>query len=276
MSTPTTDTQTLRQKLEQDFPFLCDPFISEATDISRRTPEERAAFCRYFGLASPERDDGFGSLQPDIIRSSRHEYAEMLNDPEIRKELAERDPTWKGRYEQETIEAIVHQFRLENPKYKPTTRNKYAVFTWLTKKYLNGVDWYNTDEAALKLLQAGHLSTQTLREAYIALRDSGQLRDTPDGEYKALSAEEQIQVIALLRTGHPDRAIDQFMQFALANNRKTYKTVAEFFARNPELASRASLFVWRHMQPDLSDEEFSQFERMALAGEASPDSYIHQ
>ncbi len=47
------------------------------------------------------------------------------------------------------------------------------------------------------------------------------------------------------------------MRYSLVNDRNTYESVPDFFARNPDVASKAALYVWRNSQANLTEDEFS-------------------
>jgi hypothetical protein len=253
------------QVVNEEANWLNDPFLSETTDISTLTPEQQKQFRQKFNLPEPARGDDMAGLSPEIIRNPRREYEEMLRDPEVQAEIARTNPTFKESWDLQRVEAAVHQFRKENPRYKAAARNKDAIFRHLTRQYLDGVDWLDSEDAALQLLNAGKLSPQTLKDAYTTLLGQGRL-EVPDGEHKELSPQEEIRILALIRTGHFPDAIQQFMKYALVNDRNTYNDVPDFFARNPEVASKAALYVWRNSQADLSEEEFSRFQQEMLAG----------
>ena len=252
------------QTITHDDEWLNDPFLDVTTDISQYSPEKQKQFRQRFGLPEPNRDDE-AALRPEIVRNNRRDLLAMLEDPEVAAEVARNNPSWKERYDLQRVEAAVHRFRKENPRYKATERNKDRIFRHLSKQYLDGIDWLDADDAAVRLLNAGKFSAQTLKEAYTALLGQGRL-EVPDGEHKELSPQEEIKVLAQIRTGHFPDAIQLYMRYSLVNDRNTYESVPDFFARNPDVASKAALYVWRNSQADLTEDEFSRFQEEMLAG----------
>ena len=104
-----------------------DPFLDETYDW-RALPEDRQAqFKKHFGIQEPQRD-AFDIPDPyDLARQRRTTMAEMLNDPSVRAEMAEKDPRWAARHEVECVENVVHDFKKANPDYRQTSRNEKTL-----------------------------------------------------------------------------------------------------------------------------------------------------
>src|SRR5665213_1067169 len=111
--------------------LLDDPFYGPDVnlDMAGFSPELREKL-------RPTKKDDWGDLVPEIVRSPREEYAAMLADPDVRKEIAERDPAFAERYAEEEAERVVVEFRRANPGYLKTQRNADRVVGALAKRHL--------------------------------------------------------------------------------------------------------------------------------------------
>jgi len=246
--------------------FLNDPWLTPDThlDTAGLSADTRAKIDAKFGRAPKKQDDGF-ELRPEVLRGPSEEYAEMLRDPAVRKELAERGGAEEvERYEMEEIERVIAAFRQANPDYLKTARNGDVVIGALAQKHLHK-DWLSNDEAGRELWAIGKWTVQELTAQYRACLAAGQL-DVPRGTAKTLSESEELQVIALIRTGNLPAAIIRFVALSYSGRLPTYQSAEKFLAEQPELASRAALFVWANNQPSLDPEEFKQFQNEKLSG----------
>ena len=246
--------------------FLDDPFLTADTnlDTSGMSAELIAKMNAKFGRAPRRQEDGF-DLRPQVLRSPAEEYRAMLQDPEIRKELAERDPAFADRFEAEEIDRIVTEFRQRNPDYLKTTKNAHVVIQSLAKKYL-GKDWLDQDEAAAELWRAGKWSVDELTNQFKSCLRAG-LLDVRRGTAKSLSESEELEVVALIRIGNLPAAIVRFVELSFSGKLPAYQSAEKFLAQQPELASQAAIFVWFNSQPSRLDvDEFKRFQSEKLSG----------
>ncbi|MGC1871972.1 MAG: hypothetical protein WA700_13540 [Acidobacteriaceae bacterium] len=245
--------------------FLNDPFLDATTnlDLSGMSAETVTAMNKKFNRVEKKRDDGFG-LNPEIIRDPREEYRALLADPDVRAELAQRDPTFAKRYETEEIERVVAEFRRKNPSYLMTDHNADTVIQSLAKSE-TGTDWLSNDAAAALLWRSGKWTVDRLTAEFRKCLQAG-LLDVPRGAAKILSETEELRVIARLRTGDIPGAILLFVELSFAGKLPAYRSAEKFLAEQPELASKAALFVWANNQPSLNIEEFEQFQNEKLSG----------
>lgn len=245
--------------------FLNDPFLDGTTnlDTSGMSAETVAKMNEKFNRVEKKRDDGFG-LNPEIIRDPAEEYRAMLQDPEVRKELAARDPEFAKRYEKEEIKRVVAEFRRKSPSYLMTDHNADTVIQSLAKSE-TGTDWLSNDAAAALLWRSGKWTVDKLTTEFRRCLQAGAL-DVPRGTAKVLSETEELRVIARLRTGDIPGAILLFVELSFAGRLPAYRSAERFLAEQPELASKAALFVWANNQPSLNLEEFEQFQNEKLSG----------
>src|SRR5665213_2826861 len=188
--------------------LLDDPFYGPDVnlDMAGFSPELREKL-------RPTKKDDWGDLAPEIVRSPREEYAAMLADPDVRKELAERDPAFAGRYADEQMESIVAEFRRMNPSYLKTAKNAGVVIGGLAKRYL-GKDWLDNDDAMAELYSIGKWTTAELTGEYQRAASSG-LLDVPVGTAKPLSRREELDVIATLRSAGTEAALTTYLKYAI-------------------------------------------------------------
>src|SRR6185437_9612687 len=241
--------------------FLDDPFLTADVnlDTSAMSAQAISKMNAKLGRTEKKQDDGFGGLNPQVIRSQAEEYRALLADPAVRREMAERGGAEEvERYEMEEIERVIAAFRQANPDYLKTARNGDVVIGALAQKHLHK-DWLSNDEAGRELWAIGKWTVQELTAQYRACLAAGQL-DVPRGTAKTLSESEELQVIALIRTGNLPAAIIRFVALSYSGRLPTYQSAEKFLAEQPELASRAALFVWANNQPSLDPEEFKQFQ----------------
>jgi hypothetical protein len=247
--------------------FLDDPWLTADTnlDTSGLTPEQRAAYSARFGRKDPYADS-FDGLSPQVVTNAI-DYEAMLNDPTVRAELAERDPQFAARYEQEQIEVVVAEFRRQNPGYLKTEQNARTVIQGLAQQYL-GKDWLDNEEAIQELHRMGRWTVAELTAQFESCLKAGRL-DVPKGQAKELTREQKLEVVAAIRESHPEVAIIRYLQFALGG-KLPYKfhEPGKFMATYPKLCNQASLFVWQNMRADVDPEEFAQFYKDRLAGAA--------
>lgn len=243
--------------------WLNDPFLDATTDVSNLSAEQQRKFRAKFGIPEPRKDD-FDNLNPQIVRSPRAEYAAMMEDPEIRRELAARDPRFAEEFEKDQVEATVAEFRKRNPGYLKSERNATAVIQALAKRHL-AKDWLDNDDAAAELYRAGHWTVAALEAQFKTCLRAG-LLDVPRGETKELTRDEQLDVIASIRESHPEVAVIRFLTHAFNGSLPfEFHTPRQFMAAYPTLCSKAALFVWQHSQVGLDRDAFAEFCRAKLA-----------
>ena len=246
--------------------FLADPFLTADVNIDTRamSTETVSKMNAKFGRTEKKQDDGFG-LRPEVIRSQAEEYAALLRDPAVRREMAERGGAEEvERYEKQEREKVVAAFRQANPDYLKTPRNGDAVIQALAKRYLQR-DWLSNEDAACELWAEGKWTVQELTAQYKACLAAGEL-DVPRGTAKVLSESEELQVLAKIRVGDTSGAIIRFVELSFSGRLPAFQSAEKFLAEQPELASKAALFVWANSQAALSLEEFQQFQSERLSG----------
>lgn len=245
--------------------FLNDPFLGPdvCLDTSGMSRDTIAKMNSKLGREPRRQDDGFG-LRPEVIRSPTEEYAAMMRDPEVRKELAERDPGFAEKYEESEREKVVAEFRHRNPDYLKTSRNASTVIQSLAKKVL-GKDWLDIEEAQHELWLAGKFTVPGLTAEFKKCLRAG-LLDVPRGTAKELSEADELEVIAKIRVGDTSGAIIRYVELAFSGRLPEYKSAESFLRRQPELASSAALFVWANNQPSLDLEDFKRFQNEKLSG----------
>lgn len=206
-------------------------------------------------------------MNPEIIRDPAEEYRALLQDPEIRKELAARDPEFAKRFEKEEIRRIVGVFRQRNPSYlaDKAGHNASIIFSALAEKHLHqyGLD---VDEAASELWRAGKFTLAEIEGQYQTCLAAGVLR-VPRGTVKQLTEKQKLEVIASIRLEQPEVAVIRYLQHAFGG-KIPYEfdhDVRQFMAAYPELCSEAAVFVWRNTHPDIDDAEFQEFHQAKLA-----------
>lgn len=260
--TSTTETTNRVERL------LSDPFFdaNSNVDLAGFTLEERSEINRRLGRPE-KKENPFDTLCPDVItntRSPREEYAEMLRDPEVRAELAQRDPRFAEQYEAEEIERIVAEFRRKNPDYIKTERNADAVIGALAKAHL-GKDWLDNEDAAAELYRAGHWSVDELTKQFKAYLKAG-LLDVSRGQTKELTKAEKLDVIAAIRESCPEVAIVRYLTHAFGGKLPyEFHGPRQFMATYPQLCSKAALFVWLNSRVGLDQDEFAEFQKSQLS-----------
>lgn len=198
--------------------WLNDPWLKDANlDTSAMSSEDKAALAAKQGRKQSVFETGNvwgANLVPEVIKSESEELREMLADPEIRKELAERDPVFAQKYEEEQIEAVVTEFRRANKDYLPTDRNSETVIQSLARKHLQK-DWLDTEAAASELFKLGKWTVAELTAQFKQCLRAGAV-DIPRGRTRPLSRAEEADVISLVRCNDLDNAIVQFITYSLA------------------------------------------------------------
>jgi hypothetical protein len=248
--------------------WLDDPWLKGANlDTSGMSSEDKAALAAKQGRKQSifETGDVWGANPvPEVIKSESEELREMLSDPEIRRELAERDPVFAQKYEEEQIEAVVTEFRRANRDYIPTDRNSETVIQALARKYLQK-DWLSNDEAAASLFKLGKWTVAELTAQFKQCLRAGAV-DIRRGTTRQLSTDEKADVISLIRIGDLNNAIVQFITYAFGGNlpHSDYADPRDLMKRHPALARQAVEFVWYHTKPGLDPVEFNQFKTERL------------
>lgn len=245
--------------------WLNDPFLDATTDVSNLTPEQKRKFRAKVGIPEPRQHDELGDLNPYVISNAKQEYQDMLRDPAVRAELAQRDPKFAEQYQAEQIEAVVAEFRERNPEYLETARNAAAVIQPLARKYLRK---YSLDEqeAGEELYRAGHWTVKNLEAQYKACLKAGTL-DVPKGHTKQLTDQEKLEVLAILRGGDDEGAVLRYLDLAFGGSipQQGIRTPQQLMARYPDAFNEAAVFVWVNSRTDVTPDELRDFQREKLA-----------
>jgi hypothetical protein len=248
--------------------FRREPFYMDSNiDVSGWSPERKQALAIAQGRKQPTRetgDDGFG-LHPEIIRSPKDEFTEMMKDPSVRAELARRDPVFMEQYKADEAEEIMLAFRRLRPEYVRSQKNASAMFRTMAQKYL-GKDYLNNEETLGDLQEAGYWTVDKIDETYQALLRAGRL-DVPPKTSRELTHEEKLDVIAAIRTGDVEYAVIQYVTYAFGGNLpEDYLDPRDFLKKNASLASKAVLFCWFHLKAGTVDsDEFKEFHAKKLS-----------
>ena len=254
--------------------WLNDPWLEGANiDTAGWTPERKAALAKKQGRRqSIYEHDSEGDLRPEIIRSERDELISLLADPEVKAELARRDPQFAQRYEEGQIEAVVTEFRKANPDYLRTDRNADAVIQGLGRKYLGKhKDWLSNDEVSAELYKLGKFTVDELTAQFKRCFRAGVV-DVPKGKTRPLSKHEEADVVSLVRCGDPSNAVVAYLTYAFGGRlpEVDYSSPRDLLRKHPEVARAAAIFVWKTSKPGLDPEQFAEFERDRLSHIAMP------
>jgi hypothetical protein len=242
-------------------PWLDDPFVDANFDWRQlRDEEQQRAFRRHFGLSEPaHNDDPFAVNEPPPPGSLRKQLISLANEPEVRQELAKRNPLAWARNEAETVEEVIHEFRKATPDFKKSRQNERELIKFLCDKHLDGRDYGDSDRAALELLRAGAWSLESLQEAFQKCSAAGQL-DMPEGRARELTQSERLGVIALLQAAGPGAAIERYVGLSMAvlPEFMSPHDVVIWRAEHPDVNNNAVAFVFKHSRPDVSDGDLKQ------------------
>ena len=234
-----------------------DPFLDESYDWRSLPADRQAQFKKHFRIQEPQRDT-FDIPDPDIQHKDfKTTLAKMLDDPGVRREMAEKDPRFGARYEADCIEDAVHHFRKANPDYRKTSKNERMLMKYLSDKYLDG-RIYTSDRAAMELYRLGRWTAASLQEAYSAGLAAGSL-DVPEGRARELSTVERREVIAVLQALGPISAVERFVEIAMSGlpQFSDARQVMRWRANHPEVANDSALFVFRHYHPEIQATEIT-------------------
>jgi len=183
----------------------------------------------------------------------------LRDDPDIVRELQEKDPTAYEAFLDTRTEEVARLFRAQNPKYVRSERNQAAVVAHLLKKHL-GIDYLEGHEAITEAFNHGVWTVANLQHAYQELLSAGAL-DVPAGETRALNEQDMLKVVAALRLHGPDAALTEYIAAALGGrSRKGFESLMTEF---PELAKRAVSFVFFHMR-GMDKASFQAFQKAKI------------
>lgn len=112
-------------------------------------------------------------------------------------------------------EAIAQEFKRACPRYIPTQANYEAIVGTLSFNALSAAQQEGTiEEQVDALLDMGFWTVGNLTATYAALDREG-LLEVPAGEARNLSDSERLHVMRLAQGGYVEKAIDQYIQYAL-------------------------------------------------------------
>jgi hypothetical protein len=235
------------QAIVESDPFAPEPGWTGGGDFSR-----------------PKDDHGFWNLASEKQFRPLNVEA-MLKDPEVQRELARKDPALRAALIEEEMGKIAEEFRRRNPAYHATNRNYEAIVRHLAAQYLQA-DWLDIETSENRLYDAGKWTVDYLTQAYKSLLKAGKL-DVPKGTRRALTKQEQLELIAQIRLGDFESAIVNYIQWCLNDSSIEYDSPTDILAKNPELASEASCFVFYHSRAgEIDPTTFAEFKKAKLRG----------
>lgn len=248
---------------EMDTEWLSDPFLMDSNlDVSCLSPELRAKYFAKKGIKDPtqHKPDPFDSVSDPFQVRDTHKanYDDMLRNPEVLRDLAERDPQQLATWQDKAISGAIIEFRKQYPSYLKTAKNADAVTQWLAGKHL-GKDYLNGDEAARELVSRGLWTPDTLGEAYRDLLRSGKL-EVPKGTARQLTRKEQLEVIAVAQQEGVAAGAIRYLEIALGGL-PNEADIAKWRSANATLWNYSLLFTWFNSRPGISGEQFEDFRR---------------
>ncbi len=254
---------------EMDNEWLDDPFLQDANlDTSCISPDLREKYYAKTGIKDPNKrkPDPFDSVSDPFQARDTHKanYDAMLRDPEILRDLAERDPNELTKWQDSVGEQVVAEFLRKTPHYMRTDSNRDAITRFLAKKFLDK-DWLDSEDAIRELVSHGSFTVENLGEAYRELLRRGKL-DVPRGHFKQLNRREQLETIAIARQqGLPAGAL-HYLRIAVGDSLPDDDAgIARWRAENANVWNFCMMFVWFNSRPGISSENFDVFRQRVLS-----------
>jgi len=257
---------------EMDSEWLSDPFLMDSNlDVSCLSPELRAKYFAKKNIKDPaqHKADPFDAVNdPFQARDTlKTDFASLLKDPEIQRELAERDPSQVKNWQDSVSEQVVAEFLRKTPDYLRTDKNYEAIIRFLATKFLNK-NWLESEDAIRELVAHGSFTTENLGQAHQELLRRGQL-DVPKGSVRNLSRKEQLAVLAVAQQHSLPEAVIRYVEIALGgfpdfDPFDRFNMDAEAIAwraANAQILNFAVLWVWFNTKSGVSSEQFEEFRK---------------
>jgi len=184
-------------------------------------------------------------------------------DPEIVAELSSRDPNFREYFIDDLTKRVGAEFRAANPAYRATDRNVSTLLKCLGKRHLEGSEFLDNDQIMDALAEQGHFTVANLTAAYRSLLTAGKL-DVPAGQTRALTKQERLDVLSMIRVGEIENAVSQYAYYAFGGNLPHFDSPRDFLRSYPQLASEAAMWVWSQNRTDITPEDFRAFRAVKL------------
>lgn len=177
-------------------------------------------------------------------------------------ELERRVPAFKKQRDDERMEQVSLDFVRGNRNYLSTPDNFGKLVKYLGRTHMDLPNLDNMDDGIEQLYKAGFWSVAHLEAAFKVLTKAGQL-EVERGEFRNLTAKEELVVTADIRMGDFEGAINHYVRFSFDYPSDVVITNArEFAAGNPELLTKCSWFIFETMHAgELTASELREFKK---------------